>query len=90
MHDESRLIRSSDLPFDNGKVLDEHQSDRRPHLAFVLCQFPDQYVVWTVNLQDLRRERRGGFSNGRYFTDADERTAGDKASVEYQFRCEGG
>lgn len=90
MHDEARLIKSSDLPFDNGKVLDEHQSDRRPHLAFVLCQFPDQYVVWTVNLQDHRRERRGGFFNGAYFCDADERVAGDQATAEYRSRCEEG
>ena len=90
MHDESRLIKSSDLPFDGGTVLAEHQSDRRRHLAFVLAQFADKYVVWTVNLQDHRREKRGGFFNGAYFTDADERTAGDEATAEYQFRCKEG
>lgn len=90
MHDETTLIQAENLPFDGGTVIAARRSDRRPHLAFVLCQFPDQYVVWTVNLQDHRREKRGGFYNGAYFSEPDERAALETAQAEYGFRCREG
>ena len=54
------------LPFKDGVIL-QRKRGFAPHLGVVLASFPDQFVVWTVNLQDAYRERGGGFYNGAYF-----------------------
>lgn len=67
---EPHQITAAHLPFPNGAVLDARRG-RAHHLAVVLARFPDLIVVWTVNLQDAHRARRGGFYSGSYFDPSD-------------------
>ena len=96
MHDESCPIQDERLPFSpHSRVLDYAQSHRRAHIAFVLVRVESSddgsmYVVWSVNMQDYRREIAGGFYDGRYFSEDDESATADAATAEFQRRLKEG
>lgn len=87
-------MKDSDLPTlkrRKGKVLASEQSGRRPHLAFVLAEYPDEVVVWTLNLQDFRSAGPGqGFGNGSYFTQGDTESRRREGQVEFESRRRNG